>query len=298
MTGNRAGLTYREDYFDDPGGWAAVKALLLTVFDVDVSPLNRMGGRDRTLMSSAWFDGSGRCVANLSAFAMPLLIDGRPVDAAGLQSGAVLPEYRGRGLFRDLLRRTLQRCEERGFEAIILYTDKPELYARHGFAVLPEHRFVGPAPAPAAVDAKPSARVLDMADAGDLSLLRDLLEAREPVSSRFAVCRNTQTFLLNTALVEDVTLSFLPEFPAVVAWRQQRAGETFTLLDVVGTRIPTLAGILQALALQPQRVAVLFPPDRMAWTGDSLAEDGDLRFMMRGGPVPTGPFRLSPMAEF
>ena len=96
-----------------PGGWAAVKALLLAVFDVDVSPLERRGGRDRTLMSSAWFDGSGRCVANLSAFAMPLLIDRRPVEAAGLQSGAVLPEYRGRGLFRALLRRTLQRCEER-----------------------------------------------------------------------------------------------------------------------------------------------------------------------------------------
>lgn len=296
MTDGRAGVSYREDYFDDPGGWAAVKTLLLTVFDVDVSPLDRMGGRDRTLMSSAWFDGGCLCVANLSAFAMPLVIDGRPVSAAGLQSGAVLPEYRGRGLFRDLLRRTLQRCAERGFEAIVLYTDKPDLYAPYGFVVLPEYRFVGPAPAVA--KGKRSSRTLDRADAGDLSLLRELLEAREPVSFRFAVGRNTQTFLLNTALVGDVTLSLLPEDQAVVAWRYRWADETFTLLDVVGTRIPSLPGILQALALQPRSVEILFPPDRMGWTGDSLAEDGDLRFMMRGGPVPAGPFRLSPMAEF
>jgi len=298
MTGDRAGLAYREDYFDDPAGWAAVKALLVAVFDVDVSPLDRMGGYDRTLMSSAWFDGGGRCVANFSAFAMPLVTDGRPVNAAGLQSVAVLPEYRGRGLFRDLVRRTLQRCEDRGFEAIVLYTGKPGLYAPYGFMTLPEHRFVGPAPAP--VDAKPSCRTLDMADQRDLSLLRGLLEERAPVSQRFAVTRNTQTFMLNTALVEDVTLSLLPAFPAAVAWRHERESGVFTLLDVVGTRMPPLAAILQALGLQPRSVEILFPPDRMDWEGESIAEDHDLRFMLRGPPglAPAGPFRLSPMAEF
>lgn len=298
MTGDRAGLSFREDYFDEPGGWAAVKALLLTVFDVDVSPLDRMGGRDRTLMSSAWFDGSGRCVANLSAFAMPLVIDGRPVNAAGLQSGAVLPEYRGRGLFRDLVRRLLQRCEERGFEAMVLYTDKPGLYEPHGFVTVPEHRFVGPAPAP--VDTTPTCRRLDIADERDLSLLRGLLEERAPVSQRFSVRRNTQTFLLNTALVEDVTLSLLPAFPAVVAWRHERESGVFTLLDVVGTRIPTLAAILQALGLQPRSVEIMFPPDLMEWEGEVIAEEQDLRFMLRGrsGLAPTDPVRLSPMAEF
>ncbi|NVP54759.1 hypothetical protein [Mycoplana rhizolycopersici] len=56
MASDRAGLIFREDYFDDPAGWAAVKALLVDVFGVDVKPLDRLGGPDRTLMSSAWFD--------------------------------------------------------------------------------------------------------------------------------------------------------------------------------------------------------------------------------------------------
>ncbi len=134
-----------------------------------------------------------------------------------LQSGAVACRNTVAGAcFRDLVRRILQRCEERGFEAIVLYTDKPGLYEPHGFVTVPEHRFVGPAPAP--VDAAPTCRTLDMTDERDLSLLRDLLEERAPVSQRFSVSRNTQTFLLNTALVEGVTLSLLPAFPAVVAW--------------------------------------------------------------------------------
>lgn len=298
MASDRAGLIFREDYFDDPAGWAAVKALLVDVFGVDVSPLDRLGGPDRTLMSSAWFDECGRCVANFSAFSMPLVIDGHPVKAAALQSGAVVPEYRGRGLFRDLVRRMLQRCEEQGFEAIVLYTDKPQLYEPYGFRILPEHRFAGAAPV--VKEASPSCRPLDMNNAEDISLVRQLLENRAPVSQRLAACRNTQTFLLNTALVEGVTFSLLPQHSAVIAWSENQDGSVFTLQDVVAARIPSLGEILQAIGRHPETVEVLFAPDRLAWEGDCIAEDGDLRFMMRddAGLSPKGPFRLSPMAEF
>ncbi|SOC44298.1 predicted N-acetyltransferase YhbS [Rhizobium subbaraonis] len=298
MTDDRAGLIFREDYFGDPAGWAAVKALLVDVFGVDVSPLDRLGGPDQTLMSSAWFDESARCVANFSAFSMPLVIDGRPVKAAALQSGAVLPQYRGRGLFRDLVRRVLQRCDAQGFEAILLYTDKPQLYEPYGFGILPEHRFAGGAPAVSA--ASPSFRTLDMNDADDVSLVRGLLESRAAVSQRLAVIRNMQTFLLNTVLVQGVTFSLLPQHSAVVAWSENAEGTVFTLHDVVAASMPSLCEILQAIGRQPERVEVLFAPDQLGWQGEGIPEDGDLRFMLRSQPglSPNGPCRLSPMAEF
>lgn len=298
MTDERAGLTFREDYFDDPAGWAAVKALLLDVFGVDVSPLDRLGGPDPTLMSSAWFDENGRCVPNLSAFSMPLVMGGRRVNAAALQSGAVLPEYRGRGLFRDLVRRVLQRCDLQGFEAIVLYTDKPQLYDRYGFGIMPEHRFAGAAPAVSA--ASPSFRTLDMNDPGDVSLVRRMLESRAPVSQRLSVIRNIQTFLLNTALVEGVTFSLLPQHPAVIVWSENEDGSVFTLHDVIAASMPSLCEILQAVGRQPERMEVLFSPDQLGWQGEGIPEGGDLRFMLRGeaGLSPNGPCRLSPMAEF
>jgi GNAT superfamily N-acetyltransferase len=59
---------------------------------------------------------------------MPLVVNGRVVRAAGYQSGAVRPDYRGQGLYRTLMKRAFDWAERGGFEAGILLTDKPGLY--------------------------------------------------------------------------------------------------------------------------------------------------------------------------
>lgn len=294
---DRAGLTYREDYFGDPAGWAALKDLLLEVFEIDISAVDRLGGPEPSSMPSAYFDAAGRCVANFTAFSMPLMVDGRLVKVAGLQSGAVRTEYRGRGLFRDLIRRTLERCDMQGFEAVALYTDKPALYEPYGFAIVPEHRYRGPAPQVPA--GPPLARPIDLNDKDDLALLRRLLSERAPVSLRFAAAQQATMFLLNAFFSDDVTLSHLPDQNAAIVWRAGEDGG-FELLDVVAGRIPSLATILQALGVRPARVDIAFPPDRLGWHGEPEAERGDLSFMMRWGRdfQFTGPARLSPMAEF
>ncbi len=51
MTGDRAGLSFREDYFDDPGGWAAVMRCFWTCSASISTRSDRLGGPDRTLMS-------------------------------------------------------------------------------------------------------------------------------------------------------------------------------------------------------------------------------------------------------
>lgn len=141
-----AGLTFRQDYFGDPAGWAALVSLLQDIFGIDIGPLRRLGGPDPTSMPFGWFDAEGGLAANISAFALPFVINGRIVNAAGLQSGAVRPPWRGRGLYRDLTVKALDWCEQQGFEAIILYTDKPSLYEPYGFRPIPLHRYEGAAP--------------------------------------------------------------------------------------------------------------------------------------------------------
>ncbi|MBB2820610.1 UNVERIFIED_ORG: GNAT superfamily N-acetyltransferase [Rhizobium esperanzae] len=122
------GLTFRQDYFGDPAGWAALVRLLQDIFGIDIDPLQQLGGPDASSMPFGWFDAEGELAANLSAFALPFVLNGRIVHAAGLQSGAVRPPWRGRGLYRDLTVTALDWCERQGFEAVILYTDKPSLY--------------------------------------------------------------------------------------------------------------------------------------------------------------------------
>ena len=295
MTGEPA-LVFRANYFGDPAASQALAALLDDTFGIDVTILDRLGGPDPTGLPFAWFDVSGTCIANISVFSMPLVINGNFTRAAGLQSGAVRPEYRGRGLFRSVMEAALDYCDSEGFEAVTLLTDKPALYERYGFRALAQHRFAGPAPAGGRAGAT---RQLDMANDADVTLLRRLLNGRRPVSDRFAPLRQVEMFLFNAALMPDLRLDLMEEDGAVIAW-QQGADGTFELFDVAGAQIPALTDILAGLRITPSKIRVHFAPDHLDWTGEAIADDGDMVLMLRGaeGLRPEHPFALPPMAEF
>jgi len=287
---------FRADFLRDRADRLALADLLQDIFGIDIRLLDRLGGPDSTAVPFGYFDAAGRCIANLTAFSLPLVVNGAPLRAAGLQSGAVHPAWRGRGLYRNLIAAALDHCAAQGFAAVALLTDTPALYERHGFRTVPQHRFVGPAPAHQRVE---TARRLDLDDASDVGLLRALLEARQPVSRRFAPLRQTEMFLLNALWEDGVRLHLMERESAAVAWREGPDG-TFELLDVAGPAVPPLAAVLAALGLAPKRVAVRFSPDRLGWEGEAVAEAGEVVLMVRGagGLLPDGPFALSPMAAF
>ncbi|TAU91404.1 GNAT family N-acetyltransferase [Rhizobium leguminosarum] len=292
-----AGLTFRQDYFGDPAGWAALVCLLRDIFGIDIGPLQQLGGPDPTSMPFGWFDAEGGLAANISAFALPFVLNGRIVHAAGLQSGAVRPAWRGRGLYRDVTVKALDWCDRQGFEAVILYTDKPSLYEPYGFHAIPLHRYEGAAPAPSS-SAAPAGPLLPT-NADDLALLQSLLKARSPVSTSLAVTDNAAMFLINTQLDPDVRISFLEDKQAVIAWKIDEAGR-FSLLDVVAAEMPSLAAILGGLKIAPDSVDVFFRPDKLGWEGVPEPLESGTRLMLRGlgDATPDFPAMLSPMAEF
>lgn len=291
------GLTFRQDYFGDPAGWAALVRLLQDIFGIDIGPLQQLGGPDPSSMPFGWFDAEGELAANISAFALPFVLNGRIVHAAGLQSGAVRPPWRGRGLYRDVTVKALEWCDRQGFEAVILYTDKPSLYEPYGFHAIPLHRYEGAAPAPSSSAAR--ARPLLPTNADDLALLQSLLKGRSPVSTSLAVTVNAAMFLINTQLDPDIRVSFLEDKQAVIAWKVDEAGR-FSLLDVVAADMPPLTAILSGLKIAPISVEVLFRPDKLGWEGAPQSLESGTRLMLRGlgDATPDFPAMLSPMAEF
>ena len=292
----RASLTFRSDYFGDPAAWRAVADLLDDTFGIDVTGLDRLGGPDPTCTAFAWFDEAGACIANISAFSLPLVVNGTFLRAAGLQSGAVRADHRGRGLYRDVMEAALNHCDAEGFQAVALLTDTPDLYTRYGFRTLAQHRFTGTAPEGGRAGAL---RRLDIANDGDVTLLGRLLDGRRPVSDRFAPLRQKEMFLFNASLMPDLRLDLMEEDNAVIAWQVDQDGG-LDVLDVVGARIPRLADILASLRVAPNRVTVHFAPDHLDWTGAHVPDDGDMVFMLRpaDGLLPDQPFALPPMAEF
>lgn len=288
------GLRFRQDYFGDPAAWAALIDLLRDIFSIDVGLQDQFGGPDPTSMPFGYFDDAGRCVANFSAFSMPVVIDGRPVRAAGFQSGAVRPEWRGRGLYRDLMRKAFAWADAQGFELGLLLTDKPALYEPHGFRSVPQYRFAGKAPAAVAGEARAVALTLPE----DGVLIRTLLLQRQPVSQRFAVTGQTEMFLLNACFDADIRMSHLPGRDVVIAWKPE--GTCLKLLDVAGRSIPPLGVLVAALGLDPERIEVCFPPDRLGWEGVAEPCRGYTVLMAAGSAAARlqGEIMLSPMAEF
>lgn len=294
--GQQYGLTFRQDYFADRVAWTGLVDLLRDTFSIDIGLQDQFGGPDPTSMPFGYFDADGRCVANFSAFSMPLIINGRVIKAAGYQSGAVRPEWRERGLYRDLVQRAFARTKTEGFELDILLTDKPALYERYGFRAFLQHVFV--VQKPKLGKSVPAGRPLSLQAPGDLNLLKTILLDRRPVSDRFAVVRQIEMFHLNACFDTAVRLTSISD-SVIVAWTFD--GEVFRLLDIAGTVIPSLARIISALDLEPGRIEICFPPDRLdcAEMRPELYQ-GYTSLMMRGDAADSidGPIMLSPMAEF
>ncbi|MDQ0420112.1 GNAT superfamily N-acetyltransferase [Peteryoungia aggregata LMG 23059] len=290
-------LALREGYFGDPAAFQALADLLQDIFGIDISHQMALGGPDPTSMPFGYFNPSGRCVANFSAFSMPLVVNGRVVRAAGYQSGAVRPDYRGQGLYRALMQRAFDWAEREGFEAGILLTDKPGLYEPYGFRTVPQFKFQGAVPH--TDSSVPRARDLDLKQEADLHIVQMALEARQPVSEIFSVVRQKEMFLLNAHFDPDIRLSLLEEDDAVIAWKPQ--GDTsLEILDVAARHIPPLGHIVASLGAHFERAEVFFPTDRLGWDGMATPYQGDCVLMVKGlEPASLGkPFMLSPLADF
>src|SRR4051812_38428398 len=115
-------LDFRSDYAHSRDGLSELTRLVYDVFDVDISPLDRLG-RDPSIVAFGWWLGN-ELVANISLYERRLWLMGEQVAAFGVQFVGVRPEWRGKGLFRDLMWRALSYADAR-VDLVILATDTP-----------------------------------------------------------------------------------------------------------------------------------------------------------------------------
>ncbi|MCD2175406.1 GNAT family N-acetyltransferase [Rhizobium sp. C4] len=290
-------LEFRQGYFSEPAALSALTDLLRDTFGIDISVQSRLGGPDPSSMPFGYFDRQGRCVANFSAFTMPMVIGGKEVKLAGYQSGAVRPEYRGRGLYRQLMTAAFAWAEKTSHAAGILLTEKPALYESYGFRIVHQFRSLG-APQPPA-GATGIGRKLDISNTDDVKLISQLLVQRQPVSQQFAVAHQKEMFLLNAYLDRQVLLTYLPKHETVVAWKHGRDG-AFIVLDIVAKEMPSMTDLLDAVGYSGNHIEVHFPTDGLGWQGSKAPCRAECELMMTdkfGEKLPDG-LMLSPMAAF
>ena len=102
--------------------------------------------------------------------------------------------------------------------------------------------------------------------------------------------------LTNLAKDEGLTVVHSAEADALIVYDGE--DEDLIIADIIAPSIPELTAVLGMLGRRPTRVKILFPPDKLGWRGEAVAEDTGL--MIRGTPpdAMTRPFMFPPTAEF
>ena len=289
---NKDHLTFRTDFFADPSSAAGYAALMRGVFELDAEARAAAVGQTPAWMPFGYFDREAGCAASVEAAAMTMMADSAKLPVTAIRLAAVDPDWRGLGLFRDLMLAALAWCEAAAPGPTLLYTADHALYTRFGFHPVSQFKMSGPAPT--SIERRPF-RALDPRAPADGALIRRLLATRAPVSTRCALMDAASLFLTNVMDAEDLRLVHVPSLDAIIAYEVDEA--SLLLVDVVAATIPTMAQILSALPPRP-RVTTLFPTDRLDWTGEPVSEDTGL--MIRGllPEAMRTPIMLPPTTEF
>lgn len=278
----------RRGFSGDPKTASAFGALMEEVFGRDMQLGASARPDDAGISPFGIYDSDGACIAGLELVALSLTLEGIESQAAGVASVAVAPAFRGRGLFKLLMQEALACCGR----PVLLYTEDPSLYTRFGFGLVPQHRFEGPAPMPQ----RSGAPARWFSPGPDGPLLNRLLATKTPVSNQATLDPGAAIVLRQIAGLDDYALDYLPDQDALVIWSED--GGTFTLAGVFAGAIPPLAVILGALNQSPDRIEVLFPPDKLGWDGAPVADDAGLMMLGNRPASFARPFRFAPTAEF
>ncbi|PVE49891.1 GNAT family N-acetyltransferase [Rhizobium rhizogenes] len=273
-------LDFRSDYAHSSDGLSELARLIYDVFKVDISSLDRLGHDPSVVAFGWWLDHE--LVANVSLYERRLWLKGEQVTAFGVQSVAVRPEWRGKGLFRDLMGRALSFADAR-VDLVILATATPNLYTPFGFRQVREATFSAKF---AARLSQQRYRALSLNEDTDLALLRDLFSRRIPTSLMASACDHPALFMLKAVETPEIELLHLPDLDAVVAVKG-RNGPSMILIDIVAQSIPSLEEIVSALGYVGERIDVHLTPDCLSWTpGEQTPVDNG--YMVRGFFPPEG----------
>ena len=261
---------------------------------MDVSPLEEMDLWDPTYRAFSYLNEAGFCVANAATFTLPLILNGRPVAAMGIQSVATRPSWRRRGLSHNLLERALQWCDA-NTPLTFLMTSIPGFYKPMGFKIVPQFAYAGDAPT--ALPPLPRCRRLDLDAGNDRQFLATMLRRRTPVSTRFAVDGLPGAFVLNLLDQTEFSVWHSAALDAVVV-TGERLDDELCVIDIAAPTMPKLADVLAALGVSPRRAEVHFPPDLLGWDGTAIPTETSAVLMIRGDPGSLEPFMFPETAAF
>ncbi|KEK23499.1 GNAT family N-acetyltransferase [Bacillus gaemokensis] len=231
------------------------------VFDISVQTMQNFDARgfwDQTYKPVAYMQGE-QVIANVSSFSLPLFVNGEFVNAAGIQSVMTHPDYRGKGLMKQLFCEMLQKIDEH-YECAMLFTEKPELYEAFGFQVVKEHLMT------LSYDKTKhktlSLQKLNFSDEEDLQLIKEKLENSQPLSNMFSTLNYQSSFYFNMYDTKwNEKLYYSKKLDALFVYEVK--DQTLKLFGVFASVFPILDEICAEIPEVFTEIEFYFYPDEL-----------------------------------
>jgi len=284
-------LEFRSGYWGDAAARAEFLRFTRQMHRLDLTAWHELGYWDERYTPFSFFDG-GRMVSNVCVYLLPMVVAGRQCVVPQVSAVGTEPEWRRRGLNRELTERAFAWCRGRAEEFSFLFADEEAFpfYRKCGFRRVGQHRFTAGVPPRSAGG---SARLLDMEQGEDRALLVEVGGRRTAVSDRIG-CLSVPLLMFH-ALYTLRDCAYWIEEVGVVVFARVTDG-ILRVFDVVGPEIPPLDTMLLHLPeFDAGSIELMFMPDKLqlrsvrALGGDDPA---GTHIGGRGFPYEAGAFRF------
>jgi len=200
-------------------------------------------------------EDNGEVIAHLGLIPLELMLNHQKRKVAAIHGICVKPEFRGRGLFKQLMREALTYIANH-FSASLLFTDKPDLYHPYHFLVLPEYDYRVNSPG-LFQKKKSDLRVLELDNTHDLQIMHDLLANRLPLSKQLSLLNESTIFTLDNL---NKKIYFSAQLNAIIIY--QIVDQTLYLKDIVAERHYQLNEIIEKIPENFDKIILQFCPDQ------------------------------------
>jgi hypothetical protein len=184
------------------------------------------------------------------------MLNQKKQHVAAIHGICVKEEFRGKGLFKQLMQEVLKYIEN-NFDASLLFTDKPNLYKPYNFSVLPEYNFILNSHNINKADS--DLRILSLDNRDDLKTMQDLLSDHLPLSNQMSLINETTIFVLDNL---NKNIYFSSKLNAIIIY--EITINTLYIKDILAKKQFRLKDIIELIHEKYDKIILQFCPDKFS----------------------------------